>query len=436
MSLNTDLDSIDATVHALSLEVDRLNAGLTTSNQLVLSKATVAAGNPIYGQLNGVQRWLVEVGDGQAESGGNNGSHFSVSRYSDAGTYIDTPIFISRTTGAVFLSGALSCHFGSSWNWNISPSTTSDNAVVQFLDSSGAALGYVGWLRSQSAIYLTYNGGGQVAVFAGGVQLNGATAVNGAVTISGVMTINNGATVNGGLNVGGITSSGDINAPGKTLGGAFVHSTGNINADTNVNAGGGVYGGVVEANQGSIRIKRGSSNNALVLLSNNATDLGSINYDMSAGKMMMSHLPTGAALILDGSSAFTFNGSGTAYKAGGGSWTATSDARVKEVAHDYDAGLEEVLRLQPVVYRYKGNDSYVEDASSPHKEAAEAGTPFVGLVAQEAELVMPELVSMREGYIDGEKVADLRTIDQTPLIFALINAVKELKAEIEELKKR
>jgi len=131
------------------------------------------------------------------------------------------------------------------------------------------------------------------------------------------------------------------------------------------------------------------------------------------------------SLILDASNNFTFQGSGTAYKAGGGTWTApASDARVKTVDADYQTGLAAVLALRPVHYTYKGNDGDRLRGS------------FVGLVAQEAEEVMPEMVAQREGTIDGRRVRDLRTVDTSNLIFALVNAVKELAAELDELKAR
>jgi hypothetical protein len=37
------------------------------------------------------------------------------------------------------------------------------------------------------------------------------------------------------------------------------------------------------------------------------------------------------------------------------------------------------------------------------------------------------------GYIDGATVDDLRSLDTTPLIFALVNAVKTLAARVEAL---
>jgi len=130
-----------------------------------------------------------------------------------------------------------------------------------------------------------------------------------------------------------------------------------------------------------------------------------------------------------------------AYKPGGGSWTAPSDARIKNIIGDYKSGLDEILRLSPKIYTYKGNDtpappdgkSAVPYADSRHYGVAASETEFVGLIAQDAEKPMPEMVSLRAGYIDGVAVDDLRELDTTPLVFALINACKELAARVEEL---
>ena len=129
-----------------------------------------------------------------------------------------------------------------------------------------------------------------------------------------------------------------------------------------------------------------------------------------------------SSLTLDYAGNLNFVGSGTAYKAGGGSWTAPSDARLKTVDGEYQSGLAAVLALRPVHYTYKGNDGHGLSGS------------FVGLVAQEVEDVMPEMVGIREGIINGRWVNDLRITDTSSLIFALVNAIKELKAELDELK--
>lgn len=138
---------------------------------------------------------------------------------------------------------------------------------------------------------------------------------------------------------------------------------------------------------------------------------------------------SGTTLNLGGN--ITIGGNG--FKPGGGLWAATSDARIKDVRGDYKHGLAEVLKLQPVTFTYKGNDGLASDDPSPHAVAAAAKTPFVGLVAQQVEAVLPEMVSQEPGFIDGVAVGDLRRVDSSALIYALVNAVKELSARIEIL---
>ena len=148
----------------------------------------------------------------------------------------------------------------------------------------------------------------------------------------------------------------------------------------------------------------------------------------NSGGLLTFFSTAGASATLDGSGNLTLTTKG--YQPGGGSWAATSDARIKTVESDYGHGLDEIMQITPVVYHYKGNDAET-DGESPHRSVT--GRDFVGLVAQAVEGVMPEMVTMGEGFIDGAKVDDLRTLDTTPLIFALVNAVKTLAARVAEL---
>ena len=149
----------------------------------------------------------------------------------------------------------------------------------------------------------------------------------------------------------------------------------------------------------------------------------------------------------------TFVNSGLAQKPGGGPWADSSDLRIKDVAGDYTTGLDDVCKLRPVTFSFKGNDTHEAPAhikagvnapektdaptvpypNSPHFQAATDQRKFTGLIAQEVESTFPEMVTQRDGFIDGEAVTDLRDLDTAPLIFALINAVKELKARVEAL---
>ena len=143
-----------------------------------------------------------------------------------------------------------------------------------------------------------------------------------------------------------------------------------------------------------------------------------------------------------------------AFKPGGGSWSnSSSDIRTKNVLNEYEAGLDEILQLRPIVYTYRGNDTdgppqnYFNGASEeeqkqsgppvvPYKNSTNFGVAsaceeFVGLVAQEAEKWLPRTVKKRKGYIDGKLVDDLRQFNDSEIIYALINAVKQLNAKIE-----
>lgn len=133
-------------------------------------------------------------------------------------------------------------------------------------------------------------------------------------------------------------------------------------------------------------------------------------------------------------------GSG-ARKPGGGMWTDSSDSRIKNVIGSYTGGLAELVKLNPVRFTYKGNDSkYImpesrsADTISEHQSVV--GKEFIGLIAQEAETAMPEMVTLETSHIDGVAVPDLRVLDPTAIVYALINAVKELSDRIVALESR
>jgi hypothetical protein len=119
------------------------------------------------------------------------------------------------------------------------------------------------------------------------------------------------------------------------------------------------------------------------------------------------------------------NGS-TALKVGGGSWGNYSDERVKKDISNYTKGLDEILSINPVNYKYNG------------KANIKSEKQFVGIIAQEIKEVLPSTVEVTPTKLNDEDEfdTDLLTFDASELTFTLINAVKELKAEIEELKKQ
>jgi len=121
---------------------------------------------------------------------------------------------------------------------------------------------------------------------------------------------------------------------------------------------------------------------------------------------------------------FDFVSNGQAYKPGGGNWTAFSDARLKEDIRPYTRGLAELRALRPVRYKYKKE---YWAASDRH---------FTGLIAQEVQDVVPEMVHPYQFQAIGDKLLDVLAVDPSDLTYMLINAVKELDAENQQLKAR
>jgi hypothetical protein len=75
---------------------------------------------------------------------------------------------------------------------------------------------------------------------------------------------------------------------------------------------------------------------------------------------------------------------GSAGKPGGGSWTNSSDRRLKQNINDYGDGLDEVMRIRPVTFHYNDLSGYDTDPE------------YVGVIAQELQEVAPYMVSESE----------------------------------------
>lgn len=130
-----------------------------------------------------------------------------------------------------------------------------------------------------------------------------------------------------------------------------------------------------------------------------------------------SGLPTAtAALVVNGG----------AQKLNGGLWGATSDERVKKDVRPFSEGLKKLLLFDPVIYKFNGKAGTVDN-----------GIDYIGLIAQDVQKVMPELVISQFKKLNAEdtKDAEILTHDLSPLIFMFINAIKELNARLEKLEK-
>jgi hypothetical protein len=111
----------------------------------------------------------------------------------------------------------------------------------------------------------------------------------------------------------------------------------------------------------------------------------------------------------------------------GPSFNATSDARLKTNVRQLEGALDKLERIRGVAFEWA-------EAESPSALADVPGKPSIGVVAQEVEEVFPEVVSIYAPDPDSEE--EYKAVDYDGLTSVLIEAVKELKAEIEALRSR
>jgi Chaperone of endosialidase len=348
-------------------------------------------------------RWQMNLGDATPESGANAGSNFALLAYADDGnTLLSTPIAINRATGAVTFSAMPSVPGG---------------VAANVLSTNGA--GALSWV-DPSATHLPLAGGTMTGT------LNGTAA-----TFSGNINAA-GETLTGTLFGADASFSGNINAAGETLTGTLFGAdasfSGGVGATGNITSNAGVYGNQVFAGYPGVTdffLAISGTNRSLYWRDPDYVT----SWDSASGVMTWT-MNSASAMTLGFNGDLAIIGQGT--KPGGGPWVATSDARIKTIQSDYKQGLSEVLKLNPVIYTFKGNDA-PPDAPSNHAKVAADATKFVGLIAQEVEPIFPDMVTKVSGWIDGVKVDDLRGLDTGPLIYALINAVKTLAARVETL---
>ncbi|HEU4508583.1 MAG TPA: tail fiber domain-containing protein [Pyrinomonadaceae bacterium] len=109
---------------------------------------------------------------------------------------------------------------------------------------------------------------------------------------------------------------------------------------------------------------------------------------------------------------------GTASKPGGGTWAVFSDERLKRIRGTYNAGLKAVMQLQPLRYEYKPDNALGIQSQGEH----------IGFGAQAVKEVIPEAVQTNaEGYL---------MVNNDPIIWTMLNAIKEQQAQIVELKRQ
>jgi hypothetical protein len=234
---------------------------------------------------------------------------------------------------------------------------------------------------SDGAVTLNHDNTARLATTSAGIDVTGTLAVSGTSAFTGKITSDNGIDIDN-INIDGTTialSSGDLT----------VDVAGDINLDADdgiINClDGGTVIGSFQNSSSDFVVKSVVSNQDMLLKGNDGgSEITALTLDMSAA---------GAA---------TFNSSVTA----GGDVTAFSDMRIKHDIETIEGALAKVSDMRGVYFK---------------RNNGEAGT---GVIAQEIENILPEVVK------DGE----YKSVAYGNMVGILIEAIKELKAEVDKLK--
>lgn len=225
---------------------DQTVDGILSSTGTTAARGVVVATNAgfvrsVRFQTNSSPRWSVGVNAG-AESGGSAGSDFSINRFNDAGTFLDAPLAITRSSGVISLSQPLPLASGGLGATTAAGGRSTlglGTAAVQNTGTSGATIPLLNGSNTWSAAQ-TYSGPVTVgtSVQSGdALELGQNRASDGTPFIDFHAAVGNdyeariirGSGVNGPLNLSNL-GTGDVNITG----GGFI----NLSSPSGVSANG------------------------------------------------------------------------------------------------------------------------------------------------------------------------------------------------------
>jgi hypothetical protein len=301
-------------------------------------------------------------------------------------------------------------------------------------DSSSGGC-FVAWEGTGDAIYASTNGTGHSGYFTGGagVYINGSLDVNGSTDLDDMYA-------SGRVGIGTSSSNGKLcltdNADGVALyftnadrditwtsgqslqfgdwNGVTFNQRMRINADGNIGVNTTAPDGAlhVKGNGDGIALHLSAASGDISWPTNNTLNMGT--WD---GAVFDEHLRiTAGGNVGIGVSTTPNILTVQQYSSTdpiADSWETYSSRRWKENIEPLDGALDRVLQLQGVSYKWKAT-----------------GEHDIGLIAEEVGKVVPEVVHYEENGVDAQSV------DYARLTALLIEAVKELKSENDDLRRR
>jgi hypothetical protein len=138
-------------------------------------------------------------------------------------------------------------------------------------------------------------------------------------------------------------------------------------------------------------------------------------------------------IVIGASAATTGKGSGTGFinpNSGGvyqgnnsAAWSVTSDQRLKKNIVDHTEGLDKIIQIRVRNFEYRTED---EVTDLPKNQAVAIQGVQLGVIAQELAEVLPDCVKTES--------SGVMSVNQDNITWHMINAIKDLKAELDTVK--
>lgn len=423
-----------------SLTLGGTLSGVSLTSQVsgtlpIANGGTGQTGTPSNGQLligngTGFTRSTLTAGTGISISNSSGGITVSstvtgtVTNVSGTGTVNGITLSGSvSTSGNLFLTGSISgVQLGSAVTGTLpigngGTGQTSTPSNGQLLIGNSAAAGYsLATLTAGSGISIS-NGFGSITISASGgasgvssfsagsTGLTPSSATTGAITLGGTLAVANGGT--------GVTTS---TGTGNTVRSAGPIFTGNVGFGTQSSPAYAIDAGTNTSGQVVGRfINYGGTNYLLMQTYATGGNYGNVLlfYDSSGNTTgLYSGTPAGQMIVIGGTSG------GVILQNGSTAWASMSDERLKNITGTLENGLDKILSLRPVHFTWKKDKK---------------NKSCVGLIAQEVQKVLPEVVD-DEPDPNNPEYSSVLTVRYTEVVPLLVAAIKDLNAKVEALK--
>ena len=109
------------------------------------------------------------------------------------------------------------------------------------------------------------------------------------------------------------------------------------------------------------------------------------------------------------------------------SWSTTSDRRIKKNIEDCSTGLEAINQIRVRNFEYRTEDEIV-DFENPKSAVVNKEGTQLGVIAQEIEHILPDVVK--------QESTGVKSVNPDNLTWYLVNAVKDLSAQVDALTAR